>query len=232
MNWLTNLFGRVSSSERKAGPEPQPEAGGTLETSIRLHFAPSLREDGFKGTGRNYRRVTEGLISVVQIQGARAGGSFAVNLAVHPRGVPDVLNRASDPERPEDCELRTRLTEGKSDRWWSHDDSASGMDAAVADASELYRRVARPAFAKLSGPGSPLTTITADQLRLGEIDLQGFGCAPSRLARLLSRYRRQTGQIEEAIAFAELGVGLAGDRATSLRREMEDLLRELREQQP
>lgn len=48
-----------------------------LETAIREHLAPVLRADGFRGTGRSFRRVVNGWVQVVNVRGSRYGDQFA-----------------------------------------------------------------------------------------------------------------------------------------------------------
>src|SRR5919109_238405 len=105
-----------------------------LETSIRTYFLPYLKEDGFGGSGRTFRRVSSGWIQVVNLQGSRYGGQFAINLGVQPVGVPDVLGTNPDSMKITEplCEFRRRLSEAGADQWGGHDGTQSGMDAAVA----------------------------------------------------------------------------------------------------
>ena len=53
-----------------------------LESSIKDHLSPVLKSDGFLGSGRTFRRVSEDLIHVVEVQGSRFVGKFAVNLGI------------------------------------------------------------------------------------------------------------------------------------------------------
>ncbi|MCA1500702.1 DUF4304 domain-containing protein [Bradyrhizobium sp. NBAIM03] len=84
-----------------------------LESSIKKHLNPTLKNDGFVGFGRTFRRVSEDLIHVVQVQGSRYGGKFAINLGIQPRSIPDVAGNSPDPMkiREELCEFRRRLSE-------------------------------------------------------------------------------------------------------------------------
>src|SRR5262249_40204830 len=116
-----------------------------LEASIRTHLAPVLRADGFMGTGRYFRQTAEGLIQVVQVQGSQYGGKFAINLAIHPVTVPDVLGGRPDPDaiKVELCEFRRRLTESGSDQWWEHEPTKESMDAAIEKAAAVYSTIGR-----------------------------------------------------------------------------------------
>src|SRR5262249_53569414 len=117
-------------------------AAPRLESAIRQHLAPQLRADGFAGSGRTFRRVVGGWIHVVSVQGSRYGGSFAVNLAVHPIGIPDLRGNTPDPKviTEELCEFRRRLSgsEDRHDMWWKHDSTTEGMGAAMREATAIY----------------------------------------------------------------------------------------------
>ena len=60
-----------------------------LESSIRDHLAPVLRNDGFSGSGRTFRRVLGDLIHLCSVQGSRHGGELAVNLGIREAGQPE-----------------------------------------------------------------------------------------------------------------------------------------------
>lgn len=78
-------------------------------------------------SGRTYRRTRNGQIHVVNIQGSRYGGKFAINLAIQPVTIPDVLGNDPDSKKITEskCEFRKRLSESGEDQWWSYDDLAS-----------------------------------------------------------------------------------------------------------
>jgi hypothetical protein len=84
-----------------------------LEPSIGAILAPQLRADGFAGSGRTYRRIANSWIQVLNVQGSRHGGSFAINLALRPVGLPDVIGQPVNPKSvtQDACELRRRLAE-------------------------------------------------------------------------------------------------------------------------
>src|SRR5262249_47270197 len=133
-----------------------------LETSIRQYLVPHLKEDAFEGSGRTFRRVRGEWVQVLNVQGARHGGSFAINLGVHPLLIPDISGNSPDPHKilEPSCELRRRLSESGVDQWWHHDTSQYSMDQAVYDAADVYVRVGRPLLASITGAVSTLHTFT------------------------------------------------------------------------
>ena len=162
-----------------------------LESSIKDHLSPALKSDGFFGSGRTFRRISGDYIHVVNVQGSRYGGMFAVNLGIQPRCIPDVLGNSPDATkiREELCEFRRRLSETMSDQWWDHEGSKESMDAAVRAAASVYSTSGRRLFSELSGPKSPLHKITPTQFEAGHHSFSGFRSTKVRMARSLALNR-------------------------------------------
>lgn len=178
-----------------------------IESVIRERFAPVLRAEGFKGTGRTFRRIRNGCIHLVNIQGSLYGGQFAINLAIQPLAIPDVRGNEPDPKKivESQCELRKRLSETGADQWWKYHDLES-LNQVMSDAANVYVKHGRPAFEAMSVTPSPLEVVTARDLAEGRLNLNGFGSTKVRLALALARLREAEGRIEEAVAFASYGL--------------------------
>ena len=155
-----------------------------LETAIKEHLAPVLKSDGFKGSGRTYRRVNGDLIQIVNVQGSRSGGKFAINLAVHPLCIPDLRSETPNPSKiiEEYCEFRCRLSEHGADQWWEYENSMESMSEAIKAATSVYCSVGRPLFEPFCGQNTPLHQITAAELENGSQRLYGFGSTKVRMA--------------------------------------------------
>lgn len=196
----------------------------SLETAVRTVLAPILREDGFSGSGSTFRRVNAGWVQVINVQGARQGGSFAINLAIHPLAVPDLLNQTPAPKKitQELCEFRRRLSETDADQWWIYDMTEASMASAMASAATLYKNVGRRLFDSVSGTSSPIMTVSPSEFAAGSFDFLGFGSTNVRMALTLARLRREEGCLEESMAFAAYGLENAGS-AVALRRELRHL---------
>ena len=196
-----------------------------LESSIRAYLRPHLKEDGFAGSGRTFRRVTNNLIQIVNIQGFSYGGKFAIYLGIEPLDIPDVTGRQPDPEKitESECEFQRRLTEAGVDQWWAHRRTAESMDAAVRAAAEVYVRVGRPMLAALSAPDSPIFSMTPEQMPKFREHLRGFGSTDCRMALVLGRLRKAQGRLAEAKGFADYGLASVGPAASFLRSQLEQL---------
>lgn len=205
MDWLTRLIGRLRPVTVTA-PPAAPEPPHKLETSIREHLAPLLREDGFTGSGRNYRRFVDGLALTVQVQGSSWGDRFAINLGLHPLSLP--IDGLKDVRKITDihCRFGRRLALRGTDQWWRYKKTRASMDAAVAKAAQVYVEVGRPVFADLAAPDSPIRVMTAEALATGSYDLQGFAIDTAFAASVFATIRKAEGQDEAARAFACLAL--------------------------
>jgi len=195
-----------------------------LESAIRSTLAPLLREDGFSGSGRTYRRVRDGWVQIVGVQGSRYGGAFAVNLAIHPLAIPDLTGKMPAPRtmKMEHCEFRRRLSETACDQWWKHEATLASMTIAMEAAAEVYARTGRALLARVSGVDMPLMTVTAAEFIAGAYDFAGFSSTKVRMALALARLRKSQGRLEESKAFAAWGLENASN-AEFLRRELESV---------
>ena len=198
-----------------------------LEASINKYFAPLLRADGFAGSGRSFRRSNDDFIQVVQIQGSRSGGKFAINLGIQPLDMPDALGNTSHQKITETlCEFRRRLTKSESggDQWWEYDRTVASMDEAMRQAASVYEVIGRKVLSALAAKDSPLLTITPVQFDAGQSNFFGFSSTKVRMARMLALMRRASGNLETARGFALIALANLG-HATGLRQELEELAR-------
>jgi hypothetical protein len=163
-------------------------------------------------------------IQIVHVQGSRHGGQFAINLGLQPQAVPDLLGNSPDPKAITEnlCEFRKRLSESGTDRWWTHDGTSASMDTATAAAAQVYVRIGRPFLAMFSGPGSPIETLTPEDLRRGWHRSIGLATTDIRMAYVLAKLRQTERKYSEARAFADFGLAGIGS-ASRLRDEFESL---------
>ena len=195
-----------------------------LEASIRKYLAPVLRVDGFVGSGRSFRRHNEDFIQVVNVQGSRSGGRFAINLGIHPICIPDALGNSPEPLKitESSCEFRRRLSESGADQWWRHDGTTASMDEAIRQAAAIYQKVGRQLFSMVVAKDSPLLTSTPAQFTTGSFF--GFSTTKVRMARAFALMRRASGDLESSRGFALIALANLG-QATALRKDLEELAR-------
>lgn len=195
-----------------------------MQAAIRAELSAELRADGFSGSGRTFRRTKDGLVHLLNIQGSKSGGSFAINLAIQPLGIPDVLGNSPDPQAitEERCEFRRRLAADGTDQWWEHDSSEDSMRLAVRQAAVVYAKVGRNLFARFSESEALMRHATASHLETEALDLAGFGSTKIRMALALGRLRASEGNFSEARVFAQYGLANLGS-AVALRGKLERL---------
>ncbi len=195
-----------------------------LQTAVREILAPRLRADGFTGSGQNFRRLIDSFICAVNVQGSRYGGRFAINLGLHPSGIPAANPKPVGPKQmcEADCEFRRRLSSEGSDQWWPHVDDAS-LRAAMEDAGQLYESAGRKLFAVQTAPDAPLRTVTSIQFERKGVFLSGFGATDVRQAFTLARMRYLANAHDEAAAFARIALDRPGG-ALGLKRELEEIV--------
>lgn len=188
-----------------------------IESAIRKHLGPVLRADGFAGSGRTFRRVVGDWIHVVNVQGSRYGGQFAVNLAVHPTVIPDVLGNAPDPKRitEELCEFRRRMSESETrqDKWWKYDSTPESMVAAVHEAAVMYIQVGRRLLDEATAKDADLNTVSPAAFVAGNFNFLGFDSTKCRMALALARLRRAKDRLAESQAFAAHALQTVGSAA-------------------
>jgi len=201
------------------------ESSYSIDRAVTSVLTPILRSDGFSRSGRSFRRVEGGFIQAVQVQPNRHGGSFAVNLGLHPEGVPDALGAPPNVDNidPTLCVFRRRLAEVGSDQWWAFDSTRESLDRAMSAAANLYVRVGRKCFAEQVGPDAPLKTIAPDDFEAGRFDLSGFSATKVQMARVVALMGLLAGDLERARAFATIGLNNLG-AAHGLRRELESIV--------
>lgn len=201
---------------------------GRLEDSIKEIFAPILRADGFKGSGRVYRRVVGELINVVDVQGSQWGGRFAVNLGIQPLAVPDLIGDRPDASKIviSKCEFTRRLAEGRVDQWWEYEPTRASMDRAIRQAASLYMAIGREMFAAMNGPASPILAARPEDLEAGRGGFQGFGSSSFRRSLVLARLRCAQERYAESRGFAELALAAHPGMSDRLREELVALAKE------
>ncbi len=217
MNWPAKLRGNPANDPAAPPPGSPPTSKPVLEQSIRSHLSPILRDDGFAGSGRTFRRLADDMIQVVQVQGSKSGGSFAINLGIHPTCIPVMGDVPQKKMKLELCILRRRLSADGSDKWWKHSATSESMDAAIKEAASVYVKVGRVAFVKLAGPKSSLRTVNPQQFEAGQFDFSGFMSTDVIMAKALALIRLAAGDSQDAQAFARIALNRAGSAWGQLR---------------
>jgi hypothetical protein len=188
-------------------PKPSPAK------AIQSQFAPTLRRDGFAGTGQRYWRVVGSQCQVVEVQVSRYGGKFAVNMGIQPMSVPLLSREAPEPKRMREmeCLFRNRLAIQKGDQWWDFQPNQLSMDASARDACAVYEQVGRGQLDFMAQPNSPINTLTPEAFAAHTFDFKGFGNTVVVMAWTLAHMRKAAGNNAEAREFAQVALKEIGD---------------------
>jgi hypothetical protein len=200
--------------------------------SVRLHMnaerfkkiAPAVRSWGFKGSPPTFRRVQDRLISLINFQTSRSGGSFFVNLGAQPTFIPiegrigpgehDGLPNAARLKEYE-CVFRARV--GSEWAWPRTYFGTAWLLRSVRKAQEEF--VAR--FHRLP---------TAVASQPAEVLIRDFpvhdATTPERACLHLARICLALGQRDKAVALAQHGQQLVGTGAPLLVAELDALIRD------
>jgi hypothetical protein len=187
---------------------------------------PVLKEEGFRGSGNDFRRQIKEVIHVINLQGSRHGGECCVNLGIHLTFFP-LLGSGSLPT-PEkitepECEFRTRLHEPDIvDQWWPYGSSEDEAEASALSIKQTYLNVGRDFLGQfLVFPGD-FTRITPESFAERTV----HNCPPTftKTRALLAQARiyDHLGNRDFASRFAKMALADVG-RAVLLKAELERL---------
>lgn len=200
----------------------------SLATAMRTEFAPTLRRDGFSGSGQRYWRVLGGQCQIVEAQGSRYGGKFAINMGVQPISVPLRSGDAPEARRLKEmnCMFRRRLAAEEGDQWWDYEPSQASLDEAVRQACAVYEQVGKAQLDSIAEPGSPINTLTAEAFAARAYNFHGFGNTGILMALTLAQVRKAAGNNKEAAEFARVALEEIGDgpAGSGLKAELHEFL--------
>jgi hypothetical protein len=190
----------------------------TFLSLLSKHLYPILRAEGFKGSGTTLRRINGQVIHVFHVQGSSSGTQCYLNLGVHLSFLPTAGGAVVPPEKIEEphCVFRERM------------EPPPGPQFGWAYCGTVEEALTNVEF------------IVSEWLSLGRAFFGRYKSFPESFAALVSqvppssihpahclhyaRIATELGQIEAAAAFAKSGLERAGERATSLRAELEKIL--------
>lgn len=196
-----------------------------LNTAIRQKLAPALRADGFVGSGRNFRKIQQDWLTILNIETSRSGDAFTLNIGVHPCAFPDVLGRVIEPKKMKVqlCEFRTRLSAEEGVFEWKLATGEAAIVNAVEQALSCYQRTCREQLAYLTGAESPFVHATLDDYAKGVYDFSPFDARDIRTPLVIARLHHFYQRTEIAREFAQYGLQHVGN-SVGVRREFEVLL--------
>jgi hypothetical protein len=191
--------------------------------------APVLQEEGFRGSGNNFRRQTKEVIHVLNVQGSRYGGKCWINMGIHLTFLPTVVSRIADPKKitEPDCEFRTRLHYPDAvDTSWPYRNSDEEDERSALSIKKIYLDVGRNLFSQFLVFPDDFTKVTPEDFVGQKLGLCSptFMITKTRALLAQARIYEHIGNQEFASRFAKMALVDLG-RAVGLRAELERLAR-------
>ncbi len=194
---------------------------------LKDEFGPRLREIGFKGSGQNFRRINNEIINIINVQGNKYGGSFAVNLGMHLTFLPN--NWSSElPDikklKAYECEFVMRLApNNKADYWWKYEGIAVNPEKKARHLITTYFKYGEENFQAFKSLDDFIKIFTIERLKKDKYAGRLKDKSLVRGALTMARIYEYIGQTQNAKIFANVGLENIG-KATTLKPEFERIL--------
>jgi hypothetical protein len=183
-------------------------------------FLPTLRKEGFRGSGTTFRRRLGELTHVVNLQGSKWGDECFLNLGAHLSFLVPVGGEPPDPDKLKeyDCAFRTRINpEVKPAKGWSYGIDDVVTRASVAALCAAYQTEGARFFNQFSAYPESFATVSAASLGTSAYAHSLASGSPLVWAQIAL----QIGNVAAAREFAKLGLAAASPRASLYRAECE-----------
>lgn len=199
------------------------ESSKLVDKAIREILAPVLHADGFRGSGRTFRRVRGELVHVFHVQGSRRGGELFVNLGVHLRFLtyPGDHPVSWEKIQESECFLRQRMSESGPGRSWRHEGDEASITAAIQSIQAVYQSNGQTQFERFARYPESFANIVRNPIQAGPAELGRFEC--SRGVLHWARIRMEQGDFRGAIALARRDLQFCSESATIYRNDLEQL---------
>lgn len=182
---------------------------------LAAEFYPSLRREGFRGSGSTLRRQIGPIVHVVNFQGSSSGGRRYVNLGAHLDFLPDPTGATVNPKTILEyhCEFRSRVEPPAGLLGWPYGATEAGMAVSIQSLRDAFQDQGVAFFTSLGTYPDSFLTVTPDDFRdESRRGIAAYCGTPLPFARIAL----QRGDRAQARAFAEVGLETVRSSATSL----------------
>ena len=131
----------------------------TFQKILSKHFYPTLRAQGFRGSGATLRRIDGDLLHLFNFQGSSGGEGFYVNLGVH---IASLGGPPLDKALEHNCAFRQRMDplRDTAGRRWPYGSSEADAMAVIEELAAQSGTIANQFFANYATyPGSFLQLV-------------------------------------------------------------------------
>jgi hypothetical protein len=196
---------------------------------ILAELGPLLRSHGFRGSGQNFRKITELCVSVVNFQKSSSGDRFYVNLGVQPLFIPDEGGQDPDQRKIKEyeCVFRRRLPPPQGFLGWSYAMNSRRIEALK---SELRAAIEQYVEPLMRIPG-PLTALTPEEFMIRTEDPL-FGRLDARNCLVFARIAMARQENDKAHAFAIHGLEICPPAGSSLRGHLKEIVQKTKQNPP
>jgi hypothetical protein len=196
---------------------------------ILAELGPMLRSCGLKGSGQNFRKITELCVSVVNFQKSSSGDRFYVNLGVQPLFIPDVGGQDPDPQKIKEyeCVFRRRLPPPQGLLGWPYAMNSLRIEALKSELDAAIEQYIEPLMLI---PG-PLTELTPEEFMIRTEDPL-FGRLDAANCLVFARIAMARKENDKAHAFTKHGLEICPPAASSLRGHLKEIVQKTKPDAP
>jgi hypothetical protein len=189
---------------------------------VTKHFAPKIRELGWKGSGFHFRKVEDNhIVKVFGFQGAWYGGSVCCETAIHFDFIPDLAQDNVDVNKITyaSCLIRERLSpKGDGDYHWNFRDSEADNIESINQIWESFEKHGTRFYNSFNDFPNPFDKIKVKDLKKRNYRLikNCFISNMIEFAWILKEINLKIGKYNNAQEFADYGLDEANKWAKEL----------------
>lgn len=179
---------------------------------VTKHFAPKIREFGWKGSGFHFRKVEDNhIVKIFGFQGAWFGGSVCCETAIHFDFIPDLAQDKIDINKITyaSCLIRKRLSpKGVGDYHWNFKSSEEENIKSINQIWESFEKYGTKFYDSFDSFPKPFDTIKVKDLKKRNFRLLNDCFIPNMIefAWILKEINLKIGKYEIAQEFADYGL--------------------------
>ncbi len=200
---------------------------------VAKEFAPFLREQGWKGSGFDFRKEDNDIINVLKIQASRDGGVFCIEIGVYFNFLPPLMDLGVqiNPNKITtwDLDVRCRISPNKkNDDWWKFPKSEKDSKKLFKDLKKVFLKQAVSYFEKYQDWKTFIANVSIEDIENGAAD-NFYNSTALRTTLFVARVKEYLGEKDDAILFSEYGLSkIEGKHGSGLKEYFEKIINNCR----